>query len=139
MTERTTPSVDEVQEQIIAEFETRTDWLDRYEHLIRLGKKHVAPPDGLRTDEHSLPGCQSRVWLRARRSDGPLRFDADSDSAIVRGILVLLLRTLDGRTPAEIAEAEIWFPRALGLTTNLSPARAEGLAAIIRRMRQLAA
>lgn len=128
----------EMQESIIAEFSQLDDWLEKYEHLVEEGRGLPPPPDdSFRTDENALVGCQSQVWIRAQEKDGQVSFSADSDSVIVKGILALLLRVLNERSRAEIALADLYFLREIGLSTHLSPARANGLALIVERMREL--
>jgi cysteine desulfuration protein SufE len=132
-------TIDEVQHQIITEFRGCEDEFATYERLVALGKDHAAADEQLRSDAHALPGCQSRVWIKGTLRGGKLHFDADSDSQIIRGVLVLLLRVLSGRPPAEIADADLYFLKQVGLTTGLSPSRASGVASIIQHMRQRAA
>jgi cysteine desulfuration protein SufE len=129
-------TIDETQRRIIEEFSGLGDWLDRYEHLIRLGKAHEPLDDRFKTDEYAMPGCQSQVWIRTEMNDGRLRFHADSDSLIIKGVLVLLLRALDRRAPADVATARLYFLEEIGLTTNLSPTRANGVATIIKHMQR---
>lgn len=129
-------TIDETQQTIIEEFAPLADWFDKYEHLIGLGRGHELLDAGFRTDEYALSGCQSQVWIRPEMIDGKLHFRADSDSVIIKGILALLLRVLSGRAPAEIAEAELFFLKEIGLSTNLSPSRANGVATIVRHMKQ---
>ena len=131
--------IDAEQRRIVEEFASLGDWFDRYEHLIALGKAHPPMSAEDRTQERALPGCQSQVWVRAELDDGRMRFAADSDSQIIRGVLALLVRVLDSRRPAEIASAELFFLERAGLTSRLSPTRANGVATIVRHLRQRAA
>lgn len=132
-------TVDQAQNQIIAEFAGIEDEFATYEYLIALGGDR-APADGhLRSDENALAGCQSSVWIRSEMREGKLYFEADSDSQIIRGVLVLLLRVFNGRTPADIAEADLYFLKEVGLSSGLSPSRANGVASMIRHMQQKAA
>jgi cysteine desulfuration protein SufE len=133
------PTIGEAQLQIAQEFSRLDDLQARYEYLVDLGRRHEPLDERFKVDEYAMPGCQSQVWIRPWMQDGRLRFQADSDSLIVKGVLVLLLRMLDNRSPAEIAAARINFLEDVGLATSLSPARANGLAAIIRHMQQCAA
>jgi cysteine desulfuration protein SufE len=130
---------DEAQDRIIAEFSGIEDGIATYEYLVAVGKQHDPNDDRLKTDEYALPGCQSQVWLRSELRDGRLRFYADSDSQIIRGILVLLLRVLSGRAPAHVANTDLYFLKEVGLSSSLSPSRASGVATIVRHMRQRAA
>jgi cysteine desulfuration protein SufE len=132
-------TLDEAQRQVIAEFSRLEDGFDRYEHLIALGKKHKSLDDRFKTGEFAMPGCQSQVWIRSELRDGQLHFHADSDSQIIRGILVLLLVVLSGRAPADVENADLYFLREVGLSSHLSPRRANGVATIVRHMQQRAA
>ncbi|MDY7107812.1 MAG: SufE family protein [Planctomycetota bacterium] len=132
-------AIDETQARIIEEFSALDDSLDRYERLIDLGRRHDPPDEQLRSAEHAIPGCQSQVWIRAEVRDGRLHLHADSDSLIIRGVLALLLRVLDGRRPAEVAAADLHFLEEVGLTTHLSPSRANGVATIVRHLQRSAA
>jgi cysteine desulfuration protein SufE len=130
-------TIDEAQQKIIAEFGDMDDWLDKYQHLVHLAREHPSD-DNLRRPDHALPGCQSQVWIRSEMHDGTVHFFADSDSRIVQGILVLLLRVLNDQPPADIAAADLYFLRETGLETNLSPTRANGVATIVRHLQQSA-
>ena len=128
--------MDRIQEEIIAEFSVFDDWLDRYDYLIGLGAQLPAIVPEHRTEQYQIDGCQSRVWVDARLDDeGRVRFAADSDAIITKGIISLLIRVLDGRTPQEIVDTELYFIDAIGLSANLSPTRANGLAAMVKQMR----
>jgi cysteine desulfuration protein SufE len=127
-------SLDQVQKDIVAEMSDLEDWLATYEYLVRLGKALEVDDDGLRSDEHSISGCQSRVWIRTELRDGRLRIFADSDATITRGIIALLLRVLDNRSPSEILGSELYFLDRTGLSKHLSPARGNGLRAIVRQI-----
>jgi len=131
-------SIAEVQDDIVAEMSACANRLAKYEYLVGLGRSLEVAEDGLRTDEHALAGCQSSVWIRTELRDGRLRIDADSDTMITRGIIALLLRVLDDRPPAEIAGADLRFLEATGLSMHLSPARANGLVAMVRHIREAA-
>ena len=129
---------DKVQEEIIEEFAVFDDWLDRYGHLIGLSDTLPAIAPDHRTEQYLIEGCQSRVWIDAELRDGRVRFTADSDAIITKGIIALLIRVLDGRTPREILDTELYFIDAIGLGANLSPTRANGLLAMVRQMRLFA-
>mgnify|MGYP006290827777 CR=1 FL=1 len=132
-------TLEEIQREVVAEFDALDDWLVKYEHLIRLGKALPKRGADFRNRANSMAGCQSRVWLSARLNDGTLDYAADSDAAITRGILALLLRILDGRPPCEIANADLFFVEEIGVKTHLSPARANGFGTMLKRMQALAA
>ena len=130
--------IDEVQAEIIDEMSGLEDSLARYEYLIAQGDALPAADGDLRSEKHAVPGCQVSVWIRAELQGGRLHLSGDSDARINRGMVALLLRVLDGRTPAEIAAADLFFLDRTGLRTHLSPARANGLAAMVRRIRRCA-
>jgi cysteine desulfuration protein SufE len=125
--------VDIKQEQadLIDEFEMFDNWLDRYQYLIDLGKKLPEFPVQWKTEEYLLHGCQSRVWIKALPENGVLNFQAISDSAIVSGLIALLMRIYSGRTPQEILETPPDFIDAIGLHEHLSPTRSNGLHSMI--------
>lgn len=126
---------DPVQEQIIEEFSLFDEWLDKYEYLIELGGALPPIDPAHRTDRYLIRGCQSRVWVDARFGQGHVFYSADSDAIITRGIIALLIRVLDGRTPEQILSTELYFIDAIGLSENLSPTRSNGLVAMIKQMR----
>ncbi len=132
-------SIAEAEAAIVAEMAGLEDALARYQYLVAQGDA-LPPADAeLRSDGHAIPGCQVSVWIRAELLDGRLRLSGDSDARINRGMVALLLRVLDGRSPAEILAAELGFLDRTGLRGQLSPARANGLAAMVRRIREYAA
>ena len=127
--------MDPIQESIIEEFALFDDWLDKYDYLISLGEQLPAIDPAHRTEKYLINGCQSRVWIDAREEEGRIRFTADSDAIITKGIISLLIRVLDGRTPREVLDTELYFIDRIGLEANLSPPRSNGLAAMIKQMR----
>ncbi|NBJ04594.1 SufE family protein [Alistipes sp. Z76] len=129
---------DEIQERIIEEFAVFDEWLDKYEYLIELSDTLPAIDPQRRTDEYVIKGCQSRVWVDARVEEGKVFFSADSDAIITKGIIALLIRVLNGRTPQEIIDTELYFIDAIGLSENLSPTRSNGLLAMIKQMKMYA-
>lgn len=132
-------TINEAQDTIIEEFEGLTDWMDRYAYIIELGGELQPLPENLKTPEHLIEGCQSRVWIAAdRNADGTIHFQADSDAMIVKGIVALLLRVLDNRTPEEITDADLYFIDRIGLSDHLSPTRSNGLVAMVKQMRNYA-
>ncbi|MCM1300600.1 MAG: SufE family protein [Alistipes senegalensis] len=128
--------MDKIQEEIIEEFAVFDDWLDKYDYLIGLADTLPAIDPSHRTEQYLIQGCQSRVWVDARMDDdGKVRYAADSDAIITKGIIALLIRVLNGRTPREILDTELYFIDAIGLSANLSPTRSNGLAAMVKQMR----
>jgi cysteine desulfuration protein SufE len=115
------------------------DWMDRYQFIIELGRKLPAFPDAWADDAHRVPGCQSRVWMEGAMVDGRLFLAGASDAAIVSGLIALLLRVYSGRTPHEIGATDPAFLKDLGLLEALSTSRGNGIAAMARKIRALAA
>lgn len=114
------------------------DWMDRYQFIIELGRKLPAFPEPWTDDAHRVPGCQSRVWMEVTARDGALFFAGASDAAIVSGLVALLLRVYSGRTPAEILATDPVFLKELGLLEALSTNRGNGIAAMARKLREVA-
>ena len=129
---------DNIQEAIIEEFSIFDEWLDKYDYLIELSDTLPAIAAEHRTDEYVIKGCQSRVWVDARNEEGKLFYSADSDAIITKGIIALLIRVMNGRTPQEILDMELYFIDAIGLGENLSPTRSNGLLAMIKQMKMYA-
>ena len=129
---------DKIQNEIIDEFSFIDEWLDKYDYLIELSDTLPAIAPEHRTDQYLINGCQSRVWVDARLEDGKVYYAADSDAIITKGIIALLIRVLNGRTPQEIIDTELYFVDAIGLSENLSPTRSNGLLAMIKQMRMYA-
>lgn len=127
--------MDNLQEEIIEEFSMFDDWLDKYDYLISLSDQLPAISPEHRTEQYQIDGCQSRVWVDARLEEGKVYYSADSDAIITKGIIALLVRVLNGRTPQEILDTELYFIPQIGLEANLSPTRANGLVAMIKQMR----
>lgn len=127
--------IEEVEKEIISEFEIFDDWLDRYNYLIEMGKSLPVIDPKNKVDNNLIQGCQSRVWLHAEFHDGRIHFTADSDAVITRGIISLLIRALSNRTPDEIINARLEFIDAIGLTQHLSPSRSNGLASMIKQIK----
>lgn len=121
------------------ELEMFDDWMDRYQFIIELGRKLPRFPEAWRNDAHRVPGCQSKVWMEAVLRDGLLYLGGLSDAAIVSGLIALLLRVYSGRTPAEIVATDPVFLKDLGLLEALSTNRGNGIAAMARKIRELAA
>lgn len=129
---------DTIQEEIIEEFAIFDEWLDKYDYLIELSQTLPAIVAEHRTEEYVIKGCQSRVWVDARVEDGKVYYAADSDAIITKGIIALLIRVMNGRTPQEIVDMNLYFIDAIGLSENLSPTRSNGLVAMIKQMKMFA-
>ena len=120
-------SINELQDEVIAEFSDFDDWMDRYQLLIDLGN-----------EQNLIEGCQSRVWLQADDVDGKIVFNAESDALIVKGIIALLIKVLSGHTPDEILNADLYFIDKIGLRDHLSPTRSNGLLSMVKQIRMYA-
>ena len=129
---------DSVQNEIIEEFSMFEDWLDKYDYLISLSDSLPVIDLSHKTEQYIIEGCQSRVWVDARLEDGKVYYSADSDAIIVKGILALLIRAMQGRTPQQILDLDLYFIEAIGLQENLSPTRGNGVLATIKQMRLFA-
>jgi cysteine desulfuration protein SufE len=127
--------ISEVQDDIIQEFDRYSDWTDKYKYLIALGKDLPSMEEAHKTDDNIVKGCQSRVWLHADLEDQKIDFTADSDAAIVRGLIALLLRFYSGRTPDEILMTQPDFFKKIGMDQHLSMTRSNGLASMIKQMK----
>ena len=132
------PSAADAIEAIREELDVFDDWMDRYQFIIELGRKLPAFPAGWQDDAHRVPGCQSQVWMEAAVRDGRLLLAGASDAAIVSGLVALLLRVYSGRTPAEVLATDPVFLKELGLLEALSTNRGNGIAAMARRVRDVA-
>ncbi|MBM4196105.1 MAG: SufE family protein [Gammaproteobacteria bacterium] len=125
--------------EVIDEFSVFDNWMERYEYLIDLGRRLPALPESYKTDDNLLRGCQSRVWLQTRIEGERLHFLANSDSAIVAGLIAVLMRVYDGRRAAEILATPPTFVAAIGLDAHLSPTRSNGLRAMLQAINRAAA
>lgn len=132
-------TINEIQDEVIEEFEGFDDWMDKYQMLIDLGTEQEALADEYKTEQNLIDGCQSRVWVQCdMEADGTLKLTAESDALIVKGIVALLIRVLSGHTPKEILDADLYFIEAIGLKEHLSPTRSNGLLAMIKRIKAYA-
>ena len=128
-------TINEIQDEIIEEFDGFDDWMDKYQLLIDLGNEQEPLDEQYKIENNLIDGCQSRVWLQADYEDGLLFFRAESDALIVKGIVTLLIRVLSGHTPQEIVDADLYFIDRIGLKEHLSPTRSNGLLAMVKQMR----
>ena len=133
------PTIQEVHREIVEEFEFLDDWMDRYQHIIDLGRQLPEFSAKYQTDEYKVRGCQAQVWLRADYRGGRLYLQATSDAAIVSGLIALLLRAYSGFRPRAILDAGNGFIDEVGLAQHLSPTRGNGLHAMVRTIRWHAA
>lgn len=131
-------TINEAQDEVIAEFEDFTDWMDRYQMLIDLGNDLAPLAEQYKNDSNLIDGCQSRVWVQCDYRDGRLVFTADSDALITKGIIALLIRVLSNHTPKEIVDADLYFIDKIGLREHLSPTRSNGLLSMVKQIRMYA-
>ncbi len=128
-------SIAERTEDIVDEFEMFEDWMDKYDHLISLGKELPLIDEQYKVDDNLIKGCQSRVWLHADYQDGKVLFSADSDAIITKGIIALMVRAFSNQEPEAIVNADLSFVDTIGLKEHLSPTRANGLVSMIKQMK----
>ena len=128
-------TIDQIQQEIIDEFDIYTDWMDKYAYIIEQGNALQPLEERYKTPDNIIQGCQSRVWLKTDYREGKLYFAAESDAVIVKGLLALVLRVFNERTPDEIINADLRFMKEIGLTEHLSPTRANGLLSVIKQIR----
>ena len=130
--------INKSQDEIIEEFSKLNDWFDKYEYLINLGKSLEPLDEKLKSEENSISGCQSQVWIKAEMRDERIHYLADSDSLITKGMISLLLRVLNNQYPENIINSDLYFIDKIGLNSNLSPARVNGLMSIVKQIRSSA-
>jgi cysteine desulfuration protein SufE len=128
-------SIEEIEQEIIEDFELFDDWEGKYDYLIGLGKDLPLIDEKYKTDEYLVRGCQSRVWLQARYEDGQVFYTADSDAIITKGLVSLMVKVLNGQKTEDITNAELNFIDKIGLKEHLSPNRSNGLASMIKQMK----
>jgi len=139
MTTPTTTSAADAQREIAEEFAFFGDWTERYQYLIDLGKQLPPFPEEWKTEDYRVHGCQSMVWLVPGGNAASMHFDAISDSAIVSGLIALVLRVYSDRSAQEIVDTEPAFIGTIGLAKHLSPTRSNGLAAMLAQLKRYAA
>ena len=128
-------TIKEIQEEIIDEFSFLEDWMERYEYIIELGKSLPLIDDEFKTGSNLIAGCQSKVWLHSEIEGDKIKFTADSDAILTKGIVALLLRVLNNQKPAAILDADLYFVDKIGLKEHLSPTRANGLVSMIKQIK----
>lgn len=129
-------SINQIQDEIIAEFSLFNDWMEKYEYIIDLGNDLPLIEADKKTDDRLIHGCQSRVWVAAEFENNRIRFTADSDAIITKGIINLLIRVLSNQSPEDIVKSELYFIGKIGLQEHLSPTRANGLLEMINRLKR---
>lgn len=131
-------TIEDIQQEIIDEFSIYEDWMDKYSLIIEYGNSLEKLADKYKTPENIIQGCQSRVWLQTDYRNGKLYFQAESDAIIVKGLLALVLKIFNERTPVEIINADLRFMKEIGLKDHLSPTRSNGLLSVIKQIRYYA-
>jgi cysteine desulfuration protein SufE len=131
-------SIKAIQEEIIDEFSMFDDWDERFQYVIDLGKSLPLIDPQYKTDDNTIKGCQSKVWLHAEQREGRIFFTADSDAIITKGIIAILVRVFSGQKPQDILHADLRFIDAIGLKEHLSPTRANGLVSMVKQIRMYA-
>ena len=131
-------TIEEIEEEIIGEFEIFDDWMDKYAYLIELGANLEGVSEEYKTEDHLIKGCQSKVWFHAELKEGRLYFTADSDAIITKGIAGLLIRVFSAQLPTDIVKSEMRFIDAIGLTQHLSPTRSNGLLSMVKQIKMYA-
>jgi len=128
-------TIEEIEQEIIEEFEIFDDWIGKYEYLIDLGKSLPLIDSTYKIENKLIKGCQAQVWLHSELKDGKVIFTADSDAIITKGMVALMIRVLSNHTPDEIMNAKLDFVDTIGLTKHLSPTRSNGLVSMIKQMK----
>lgn len=131
-------NINEIQDSIIDDFEQLGEWMDKYEYIIQLGKELEPMDEQYKTDVHLIKGCQSRVWLHAELKDGLIHFSADSDALITKGLVALVVSVLNKQSPKSIVDADLYFVKAIGLDSHLSPTRSNGLLSMLKQIKMYA-
>lgn len=127
--------IQETQQEIIREFSALNDWTERYKHIIELGNQLPPLDEEHKVEDNLVRGCQSQVWLHTRLEDGKVIFEADSDAAITKGLVALMVRFYSGRDPETIMSTDPAFIRKIGMQEHLSPTRSNGLASMVKQMK----
>ena len=132
-------TINEIQDEIIEEFNAFDDWMDKYSLIIDMGNNLTPLDEKYKTNQNLIEGCQSRVWITAQMKDGKVHFEGESDAIIVKGIVSLLFRVLNNQTPNDILNNELYFIKEIGLQEHLSPTRSNGLVSMLKQMKLFAA
>ena len=130
--------INQIQAELVDEFEIFDDWMSRYEYVIDLGRQLPDFPEKWKTDENKIQGCQSQVWLNTQMRDGKMYIDGTSDAAIVSGLVAIVLRVYSGQHPQDILDAKPDFITDIGFNDHLSPTRSNGLHSMLRSIYQTA-
>ena len=131
-------TIESIQNEIVEEFSLFEDWMQRYEYMIELGKSLPLIDEKYKTEDHIIKGCQSKVWVHADLEEDLLKFTADSDAIITKGIIAILIRVFSNQHPKDILEANTDFIDKIGLKEHLSPTRANGVVSMIKQIKMYA-
>ncbi|MFH5832557.1 SufE family protein [Halalkalibaculum sp. DA3122] len=127
--------IQEIQQEIINEFQALSDWTERYKYIIELGRQLSPLDEEYKIEENLVRGCQSQVWLHTHLDDGMVIFEADSDAAITKGLVALMVRFYSGQDPDTIISTKPAFIQKIGMEKHLSPTRSNGLASMVKQMK----
>lgn len=127
--------IQEVQQKIIDEFQSLSDWTERYKHIIKQGRNLAPLDDEHKVEENLVRGCQSQVWLHTYLEGEKVIFEADSDAAITKGLVALMVRFYSGQPPEVIINTDPLFIKKIGMEQHLSPTRSNGLASMVKQMK----
>lgn len=127
--------IQQIQQNIIDEFAALADWTERYKYIIKMGRELDPLDEKYKVDENLVRGCQSQVWLHTRLEDGGVIFEADSDAAITKGLVALMIRFYSGQDPETIISTSPDFIKKIGMEEHLSPTRSNGLASMVKQMK----
>jgi cysteine desulfuration protein SufE len=128
-------TINEIQDELMDDFSFFTDWMEKYEYIIQVGKELPLISEEHKKDDYIIKGCQSKVWLFPEVKDGKVYFTADSDAIITKGLVSLMVKVLSGHTAKEIVDADLYFINQIGLNEHLSPTRANGLLSMVKQMK----
>jgi len=128
-------TINEIQNELIEDFEMFDDWMDKYELIIQMARELPVIDEHLKTDDNTIKGCQSKVWLSATFNDGKIDFKADSDAIITKGLISLMVKVLNHQKPEDIVNSDLYFIDKIGLKEHLSPTRSNGLLAMVKQMK----
>lgn len=131
-------TIQDIQVEIVDEFSMYDDWMERYEYIIELGKSLPLIDEKYKTEDNIIKGCQSKVWVHAKKKDDKIIFTADSDAILTKGIIAILIRVFSNQKASDIVEANTDFIDQIGLKEHLSPTRANGLVSMIKKIKMYA-
>ena len=131
-------TIQEIENEIVEDFSVFDEWMDKYEYIIEFGKNLPAMNEKFKIEENKVSGCQSQVWLNTKFENGKIIYEADSDAIITKGLVGLLVKVLSNQKPEDIVNAKLDFIDRIGMKEHLSPNRANGLVAMVKKMKTIA-